>query len=444
MSSKPVLVFQAPIATRSGYGERSRDLVRALIALDKYDIKIVSTRWGNTPMNALTDLDNDIVSRLLMTQLSEQPDIYMQVTVPNEFQRIGKFNIGVTAGIETNMCDPSWIEGCNRMDLILASSTHAKQVFEISVFDKLDSKTKQKIGELKLEKPIEVLFEGVRLDKFKKEYSKQPEIENTFSNIKEDFNFLFVGHWLPGAFGEDRKNVSGLIKSFYEAFKNKSNAPGLILKTTAGTPSIMDRDEIIKRINTIKESMDTKLLPNVYLIHGDLTEEEMNDVYNHPKVKTHVSFTKGEGFGRPLIEAALTNKPILVSNWSGHLDFLSSETSVLVGGKLTKIHPSTVWKGVLNEGAEWFTIDYGQAIAFMKDIFSDYKKYTEKSRKTYHHIKTNFSFDAMKDKLNTILESKSPSFPKLSTLTLPKLQKPNQETTPPSIQLPKLKKIEAR
>jgi hypothetical protein len=127
--SKPILVFQAPVGTRSGYGERSRDLVRALIALDKYDIKIINTRWGNTPMNALTDADEDIYSRLLTQQLQSQPDIFMQVTVPNEFQALGKFNIGVTAGIETNMCDSSWIEGCNRMNLVLASSEHAKKVF---------------------------------------------------------------------------------------------------------------------------------------------------------------------------------------------------------------------------------------------------------------------------------------------------------------------------
>jgi glycosyltransferase involved in cell wall biosynthesis len=441
-NKKPVLVFQAPIATRSGYGERSRDLLRALIALDKYDIKVVSTRWGNTPMNALSEKDNDILSRLLMSSLPEQPEIFMQVTVPNEFQRIGKFNIGVTAGIETNLCDPSWIEGCNRMDLILASSNHAKRVFEISTFDKMDSKTKQNIGTLKLEKPVEVLFEGIRLDTFKKEYTKQPEIENIFSDIKEDFNFLFVGHWLPGSFGEDRKNVSGLIKTFYESFKDKQNAPGLILKTSAGTPSIMDRDEIINRINQIKESVEAKFLPNVYLIHGDLTEEEINDLYNHPKVKAHVSFTKGEGFGRPLMEAALTNKPIITSNWSGHLDFLNAETSVLVSGKLTKVHASSVWKGVINAEADWFSIDYNQASAYMKDMFKDYKKYLEVSRKTYHHIKTNFSFEAMTEKLKTILESKVVEAPKLSSLTLPKLQKPDS-TQIPSIQLPKLKKIEA-
>ena len=136
--NKPVLVFQAPVGTRSGYGERSRDLVRAIIALDKYDIKIVSTRWGSTPMNALTEEDQDIVSRILTQPLTQQPEIYMQVTVPNEFQRVGKFNIGVTAGIETNLCDVSWIEGCNRMDLILASSEHAKSVFEASTYQQVN------------------------------------------------------------------------------------------------------------------------------------------------------------------------------------------------------------------------------------------------------------------------------------------------------------------
>jgi glycosyltransferase involved in cell wall biosynthesis len=327
--SKPVLVFQAPVGTRSGYGERSRDLVRALIALDKYDIKIINTRWGSTPMNALSDKDEDIISRLLMQQLQQQPEIFMQVTVPNEFQKLGKFNIGVTAGIETTICDASWIEGCNKMDLILASSEHAKKVFESTEYQRIDQNTKQNIGHVKLTTPVEVLFEGIRLDKFKKEYTSESNIENLFKDIKEEFCFLFVGHWLPGAFGEDRKNVSGLIKTFYESFKNKQNAPALILKTSGGALSVIDRNEMINRINQIKASVDSKVLPKVYLAYGDFTEEEMNDLYNHNKVKAHVSFTKGEGFGRPLIEAAITGKPIITSNWSGHVDFLNTETSVL-------------------------------------------------------------------------------------------------------------------
>ena len=432
--SKPVLVFQAPVGTRSGYGERSRDLVRALIALDKYDIKIISTRWGSTPMNALTDQDEDIVSRFLLHPLTQQPEIYMQVTVPNEFQRIGKFNIGVTAGIETTLCDASWIEGCNRMDLILASSNHAKSVFEASTYEKRDSATNQLLGTLKLEKPVEVLFEGVRLDKFKRGYSNKPVIEDLMNQVQENFAFLFVGHWLQGAFGEDRKNVSGLIKTFFEAFKNKSDAPALILKTSIIGPAVVDREEIKKRIEEIKSSMDTKNLPNVYLITADLTDEEMSDLYNHEKVKTHISFTKGEGYGRPLAEAALTGKPIIVSGWSGHSDFLDSKSSILVSGELKNVHPSAVWQGVINPDAQWFNINYNEALAYMKDVFQNYKSYAERSRKTFHHIKTNFSFDAMQSKLKSILDARVPDFPRQISLNLPKLKK---------IELPKLTKIES-
>jgi len=438
---KPIMVVQAPIGTRSGYGERSRDLVRALIALNKYDIKIISTRWGNTPMNALTDADSDIVSRLLMSPLTSQPEIYVQVTVPNEFQRVGKFNIGVTAGIETNMCDPSWIEGCNKMDLILVSSNHAKQVFETSIFEKRDSRTKQLIGQLKLEKPVEVLLEGTRTDIFNKTYQNSESVESILSQVKSDFAFLFVGHWLQGILGEDRKNVGGLIKTFYEAFKNKKNAPALILKTSITGPSNMDREEIKRRIEEIKKTVDSKNLPEVYLITGDLSDQEMNDLYNHPKIKCHISLTKGEGFGRPLLEAATTGKPIITSKWSGQMDFLNSESSVLINGKLQDVHPSAIWKGFINEGSQWFTVDYGEAGSYMKDVYKNYKTYLERSRKTHHFIKTNFSFEKMQEKLNTILDTRLPEFPKQVQLTLPKLKKVELPTLK-KVELPKLKKIE--
>lgn len=420
---KPLMVVQCPIATRSGYGERSRDLVRALIALDKYNIKIVGTRWGGTPLNALTAADQDITSRLLTQPLTQQPDIYIQITVPNEFQAVGKYNIGITAGIETTVCDPAWIEGCNKMDLILVSSEHAKSVFLNSQYEKRDQNTNASLGMLRLEKPIEVLFEGIRLDTFTKEYNKEPKIEELFSKIKEDFCYLFVGHWLPGAYGEDRKNVGVLIKLFYEAFKNKTNAPALILKTSGGMLSVTDSNIIKQKIEQIQQTMDTKILPNVYLAYGDFTDAEMNDLYNHPKVKAHVSFTKGEGFGRPLMEAALTNKPIIASKWSGHLDFLTPEANILVEGELTKIHPSAVWQGILNEGSEWFTINHGMAVAYLKDVYKNYKTYTDKSRKNYHHIKTNFSFDKMKEKLDAVLTSRLPEFPKQVSIVLPKLKK---------------------
>ena len=95
--NKPLCLIVAPVGTSSGYGARSRDLVTALLKLDKYDIKIFPTPWGATPNNALTDTDpNHIaISNLIMREpnLPRQPDLYIQVTVPNEFQPQGKYDI---------------------------------------------------------------------------------------------------------------------------------------------------------------------------------------------------------------------------------------------------------------------------------------------------------------------------------------------------------------
>lgn len=422
---KPLLFISCPIETMSGYGARSRDIVKALLKYDKYDIKILSQRWGNTAYNAL-DLNNpedkqlyDLIWR--QPQLPQQPDVWIQITVPNEFQPIGKYNIGITAGIETTVADPSWIEGLNRMNLNLVSSKHAKVVFETSKFEKRNQQTNQVEGFIELKAPIEVLFEGADLNKYNFIPSEdlKGDLVESLNEIKEDFNFLFVGHWLQGQIGEDRKNVGYMIKAFLETFKNKPNAPGLILKTSQVTNSIMDREEILKKIDAIKQTVKGTL-PNVYLLHGDLEDKDINDLYNHPKVKAMVSLTKGEGFGRPLLEFSLSKKPIIASNWSGHIDFLHSDYNVLVNGTLTNIHPSAQAQNMILAESQWFTPNDGEVAKAFKNVYSDYKKYSELGKRQAHYSKTNFSFDKMAELLDNILESK---IVKQVELKLPKLNK---------------------
>ena len=434
--NKPTLLLQAPVATISGYGSRSRDIAYALIQSNKYNVKIWPTRWGNTPMNAL-DPNNPkhkpIIDRVLSSpQLPAQPDIFIQITVPNEFQRVGKFNIGITAGIETTLASAPWIEGCNRMDLVLTSSEHSKLVLQNSVWTKVNKQTNTPEGELKLEKPVQVLFEGVDLDTYFQTKEIHKTVHDQLNQVQSDFNFLFVGHWLQGDFGEDRKNISGLIKTFLEAFKNKSrkNQPGLILKTSSADFSPLDRDVIINKIQQIRESVKGGNLPDVYLLHGDLTDEEMNSLYNHPKIKAHVSFTKGEGFGRPLAEASLSQKPIIVSNWSGHLDFIKE--AAFLAGNLTNVHPSAAWENVLLQESQWFSVDYGYAANVLKAVIDDYENTKVMGKKQAYIIKSEFSLEKMQEKLQEILDKTLPEFPKHIPLKLPSLKK---------IELPSLKKV---
>ena len=257
--------------------------------------------------------------------------------LPNEFQPIGKYNIGFTAGIESTICPPEWIEGINRMDLTFTSSEHSKKVFVESKFEKRNKQTNALEGEIKLEKPIEVLFEGADTEVYKA--IDTPCSLNIY--IKEKFAYLFVGHWMPGDVGEDRKNVGLLVKAFFETFKNKTNKPALILKTSQVGSSYIDREDILKKIKQIAKTVNSNNLPNVYLLHGDFTDSEMNELYNHSRVKAMVSLTKGEGFGRPLLEFTLVKKPLICSGWSGQIDFLDSQFTNLIGGQLTPVHPST-------------------------------------------------------------------------------------------------------
>jgi hypothetical protein len=278
---KPICLVTAPVATRSGYGAHARDICRALIELDKYDVRIWAVRWGNTPMNALIQDDpNDkvIIDRLMSNpNLSRQPDIHIHIVIPNEFQPVGKYNIGITAGLETTVCPPKWIEGMNRMDLNIVPSTFVKNTLNEVAYDITEEKTKKVTGQLKNVKPIEVLFEGVDTNIFKKTKEFSKDLVDEFKKIEETFCFLFVGHWLQGKMGEDRKDVGMLVKIFLETFKNIKKKPGLILKTSGAGFSVLDREDILKKIENIKTSVKGNL-PNIYLLHGDFTDDEMNEI----------------------------------------------------------------------------------------------------------------------------------------------------------------------
>ena len=420
---KKLCVVSCPIATRSGYGSRSRDIVRSLIQTkgEEWDIKILPQKWGNTPQNALTSEDTDLTSRFL-TQFNTKPDIWIQITIPSEFQPIGNFNIGISAIIETTAASSDFIQGCNRMDLNIVSSEHSKTSLQ-AVYDSVDKNTNQKVGEVRIDKPVEVLFEGFNSNIYDNKVEVSDSVDEVLSEIKESFAYLFVGHWLGGNIGHDRKNVSGLIHTFLNTFKNKKNKPALILKTSITAPGITNVHELRKRIEMIKNMVDSKNLPNIYILDGDLSDEEMNSLYNHPKVKAHVSFTRGEGFGRPLLEACVSGKPIIASNWSGHLDFLHPDFNFLVGGQLDNVDKSAANKWLL-EQSQWFTINYGEAGGLMKWVYDNYKKALEKSRKNRKYVKDNFTLDQMTSKLSEILDTYNVGQgPTQVGLKLPKLKK---------------------
>lgn len=422
---KPNLVFCGPIETRSGYGEHSRDLLNSLFEMDKYNIKVISINWGATPMNALDDNNPEHrrIKEAIIPGLTEQPDIWMQCTIPNEFNPVGKYNIGITAGIETDLCSGEWVEGCNRMNLVIVPSKHSKQVFLNTKYEKRDKNTGQTLENIEVTTPIEVLHEGVRLDIYNKELEIQKTISDTLDGIPEDFCYLFVGHWLKGDFGEDRKDISGLLFTFFESFGDTENPPALVLKTSGGAFSITDKSRTLDKINLIKKMVKKEKLPNVYLLYGDLTDAEMNSLYNHDKIKAMVSFTKGEGYGRPLAEFITTGKPLIVSGWSGHVDFVNPAFHTYLDGEMRQVHTSAVWEGIIQKESSWFSVDYQAAAVTLRDVYKKYKSYLNNSKKSIPEIQGKWSYEAMDSKFQNLLDEYLPTFAQKMSVNLPQLRK---------------------
>ncbi len=430
--SKPTLVFQGPIFTRSGYGDHCRDLMKSLRKMDKYDIKIIPLRWGNTPQNQVdgeSEFGRWMLERVI-TGIEQKPDVFMQVSVANEFEPKGHYNIGVTAGVETTICPKDFIDGSNKMDLIIVPSNFTKQNVGATVYQQKNTQTDEILGEIKVQKPIEVLFEGVDVEIFSKGNGK-----DVLENVKEDFCFLIVGHWLKGDLGQDRKDIGMAIKTFATVFQYlpKDKRPGLIVKTSHAGFSVIDRETTRQKIESVVKQFGDKC-PSIYLLHGDMEETDMSNLYHHPKVKAMLSFTKGEGYGRPMAEFTLTGKPILASGWSGHIDFLPKENAVLLDGQLTPVHDSAADQFLMKE-AQWFSVNYSNAANKIYDVYNKYNSYLEKSVGLKENTLKNFTLEKMHERFAEILDTYVKKAPQVIPFNAPNvnIQK---------MQLPKLNKVQ--
>jgi len=410
------VVISSPVATQSGYGHHAREVIKQFIdKKDKeWDIKLLSMPWGNTPFTY--HISSDWRHRMIPLPLQNKPDIWVQITVPNEFQSVGQYNIGVTAGTEGDICNAQWIDSINQMQLIIVPSNFTKKVFE---------DTAKKHNKL-ITTDIQVVSEYFNntIYNSKNITTSVPALDT----IKEKEAFLMCGHWLPGSLGEDRKNISGALHCFFNTFKDKKNKPALVLKTSGATYSITDRWDIENKINQIRETfgIDRHKLPNVYLLHGDLTNAEMNALYNHSKIKAMLSFTKAEGFGRPLLEFSTTGKPIIAPHYSGQADFLKKDFICAIPGKLTNIHETAANNFLLKE-AKWFTPDYNYASKLLIDVLKNYKKWLELAKRQRYFVNNNFIESNISERYNEIvdiIDRNTDSIPQETELKLPKLKLP--------------------
>jgi len=423
------VVMCGPFSSRSGYGDHARSIFASLVTIEDFDILILDVRWGDTPQDALENdgkIETQIKKRLTNpSELSFQPDIYIDIRIPNEFITPGKINVGITAGIETNIVSPAFLQGANQMDLLIVPSEHAKTGFMETTYE-MEQNGQPTQQSLQCTVPIEVVHEGLDPNIFRKLSKKEidKKFANKISNIVKRPSALFVGQWTQGGFGNDRKDIARLVKLYIETFGNKPNPPGLLMKTNGATYSQLDYHEVKKKIAAIKEQFPPGIkVPPIYLLHANLTEEEMNQLYNHDKIFGLITLTHGEGFGRPMLEATFAELPVCATKWSGQLDFLPEDKCCLIEGEMTQVPDDVVWENIIVKESSWFTASEMSAYERFRSFYNEnHTKWKRLGKEVSEQNRKDFSLDAMTDKLVNIFSDLKNKIPKPMQIKLPKLE----------------------
>ena len=403
------VIIVGPIFSRSGYGEHTRCVFRSLAKFpDKYDIYVRPTGWGKTSWtyNAKDELQSFMEHCVQKQQVYQGAyDVSMQVLIPNEWTNLAKVNIGVTAGIETNKASAQWIQFCNAMDKVIVISKHSKDSFTNPTYDIVDEQGGLR-GKLKCTVPMDIIGYPVKEELLKTETDLGIELDT-------DFNFLTIAQAGP------RKALHETIVWFAEQFKDDENV-GLVIKANQVNNSVMDRKYMVQSIEQMLSPIKDRKC-KIYLLHGNLLEDEMHSLYKNDKIHAYVTTTRGEGFGLPIYEAAYSGMPVIAPAWSGHVDFLympvKNEKSKRVKStpmflktkyNLQTVNEDSVWENVVDADAQWAFSDEKSFKKNLKSMYNSYKMHKSNALQLQEYLRKEHTHDNIANKFQESIASVAP------------------------------------
>lgn len=336
------VIVRGPALTQSGYGVHCRQVISWLFSKSNVSVKFQALPWGETPWIVDKNRHDGLIDKIIKNTVDivvkpqEKYDVSFQLQLPNEWDTsIAKYNIGMTAAVETDVCNPAWIDNCNKMDLVIVPSKHA-------------AFTLTKHAHLKT--PVVVVPES-----FSDEILKSSEELPKLPNFSTDFNFLVFGQITGDNPHNDRKNIFYTIKWLCELFKDDKDV-GIVIKTNIGRNTLIDKNRTVQVLKALVKECRKGDFPRIHLLHGDMSDAEVASLYRHPQIKGLVALTRGEGYGLPILEAAASGLPVIATGWSGHMDFLSHGKFINISYNLKEVHPSRVDGRIFLQNMKWAEI----------------------------------------------------------------------------------------
>jgi len=382
------VVVRGPALTQSGYGVHCRQVVRWLLTKSNVDLKFQVLPWGDTPWLLDTKLYDGLIEKIakntidIVVKPHEKYDVSFQLQLPNEWDpTIAKFNVGMTAAVETDICNPAWIDNCNKMDLIIVPSSHAASTL-----------TKHQ----NLQKPVVVVPES-----FCDEILSSDDRLPTLPKFSTNFNFLLFGQITGDNPHNDRKNMFFTIKWLCEAFKDDKDV-GIVIKTNIGRNTLIDRNKTKQLMKALVKECRKGDFPKIHLLHGDMTDEEVAALYRHEQIKALVALTRGEGYGLPILEAAASGLPVIATGWSGHLDFLNKGKFINVAYNLKNVHSSRVDNRIFLPHMKWAEIVEEDAKKKLTKFRASPSNPKEWAKELETVIKEKYSFTAICQAYNEV------------------------------------------
>lgn len=379
------VVIRAPLLSQSGYGVHSRQIVKYLLNRDDFVTTSQIVNWGNTPWLLNHDAEDGLIGKILESSITKRDsfDISFQVQLPNEWDTsLAKFNVGVTALVETDKCNPKWIEKINKMDLVIVPSQFVKK----TIYD----------TGVKVTTKVAVVGESYH-------ESIDKDIIDINLNIDTKFNFLVFGQFTGMTPATDRKNLFNTVKWLCEEFKDNKDV-GIVLKTNSSRSTKIDKGITTSLVSRLISEVRVGQYPKIHLLHGNMSPEEVAALYKHKNINAIISATRGEGFGLPLLEAASSALPVIATNWSGHLDFLNLGSFIRLDYELKEVDKVKIDNNIFVIGSKWAEVNENDFKKKAKDFYKNRKGIQSKSNKLAEKIKQNYSFDAISEQYTKLIQ----------------------------------------